>query len=105
MLINTSLSPETAARDLQKSRGADASSTPAGAAGQTTGGDSTRSADAASGLQARFSLEAAGVPEIPDESGADQVTQSLRADFLSQPGSALAAQANANPESAYSLLV
>jgi hypothetical protein len=105
MLINTSLSSETAARDLQKSRGTDSSSTPAGAAGQTTGGDSTRSADAASGLQGRFALDAAGVPEIPDESGADQVTEFLRSNLLSQPGTALAAQANVNPESAYSLLV
>jgi hypothetical protein len=42
---------------------------------------------------------------IPDESGANQALAFLQSNFLAQPGSAIAAQANLNPESAYALLV
>jgi hypothetical protein len=104
MLINTSLSTEAAARDLQKSRGADVSSTAAGDAAKTADSAPGCSADATYEPQARFSLEN-GVPEITDAAGADQATEFLRANLYSQPGTALAAQANANPESAYNLLI
>jgi hypothetical protein len=50
-------------------------------------------------------LEEDGAPGISDAAGADQVTDFLRANFLSQPGTALAAQGNPNPESAYNLLI
>jgi len=99
MLINTSLPPETAARDLRNSRAADSPPAPTGPAPQTPGADSTLGR-----LQGLVPLHEYGVPDITDAAGADQVTDYLRANLLSQPGAALAAQANANPESAYSLL-
>ena len=46
-----------------------------------------------------------GDTSVPDESGANQALGFLQSNILSQPGSALAAQANLNPESAYALLV
>jgi hypothetical protein len=98
MLINTSLSSETS--DLRNSRTAGASPASAGAAPQTPGGDA-----ALARLQGRVPLEEEGVPGIPDAAGADQVTQFLRANLLSQPGTALAAQGDPNPESAYNLLI
>jgi hypothetical protein len=53
----------------------------------------------------RVNLEEVGAPGISDEAGADQVTAFLRATFLSQSGTALAAQGNPNPETAYNLLI
>jgi hypothetical protein len=108
MLINTSLSPETS--DLRNSRTADASPAPAGPAPQTPGANGTQSAAAgnSAALVARrysVALEEDGAPGISDAAGADQVTDFLRANFLSQPGTALAAQGNPNPESAYNLLI
>jgi hypothetical protein len=99
MLINTSLSPETAARDLRNSRAAEASPAPAGAASPTTAADS-----AVRRLEGPAPLAEDGVAGITDAAGADQVTEFLRANLPSQPGPALAAQANLNPESAYHLL-
>jgi hypothetical protein len=108
MLINTSLSPETGG--LRNNRAADASPAPAGAAPQTPGADAAQSSTADSSaalIERRYSvaLEEEGAPEISDAAGADQVTDYLRATFLSQPGTALAAQGNPNPETAYSLLI
>jgi hypothetical protein len=99
MLINTSLSTETAARDLRNSRAAEASPAPAGAASQTPGPDS-----ALRRLEGPAPLDEDGVSGITDAAGADQVTEFFRANLPSQPGLALAAQANLNPESAYHLL-
>jgi hypothetical protein len=99
MLIAPTLSPETAARDLRNSRAAEASPAPPGAASQTPGTNS-----APERLQGLVPLDEDGVSAITDPSGADQVTELLRAGLLSLDGSALAAQANVNPESAYCLL-
>jgi hypothetical protein len=99
MLINTSLSPETTARDLRNNRAANASPAPAAAASPTTAADS-----AVRRLEGPASLVEDGVSEITDAAGADQVTDFLRANLSSQPGLALTAQANLNPESAYHLL-
>jgi hypothetical protein len=100
MLINTSLSPETAARGLPNSRAADAPPASAGASRQTSGAEA-----ALDRLQARFPLQDDGIPAIASAADADQVTEFLRANLLSQPGTALAAQSNPNPESAYNLLI
>jgi len=99
MLINTSLPPETAARDLRNSRAADSPPAPTGPATQTPVADSTLGR-----LQGLVPLDEDGVPAITDAAGADQVTDFLRANLSSQPGLALTAQANLNPESAYHLL-
>ena len=99
MLINTSLPPETAARDLRNSRPAEASPAPAGAASQTTA-----PAPAVRQLEASAPLAEDGVAGITDAAGADQATEFLRASLPSQTGLALAAQANLNPETAYHLL-
>ena len=99
MLINTTLSPETAAQDLRNSRAADSSPAPAGAAPQTPGPDSALALP-----QRPPPLDEDGVPAITDAAGADQVTEFFRANLLSQHGTALAAQANLNPEAVYNLL-
>jgi hypothetical protein len=99
MLINTSLSSETAAQDLRNSRAADSSPAPAGAAPKTPGPDS-----AVERLQRLAPLDEDAASAIADEAGADQVTGFFRANLPSQHGTALAAQANLNPESVYNLL-
>ena len=99
MLINTSLSPETAARDLRNSRAAAASPAPAGAASPTT-----TPAPAVRQLDGPAPLAEDGAAAITDAAGADQVTEFLRANLPPQSGLALAAQANLNPETAYHLL-
>ena len=99
MLINTSLSPETAARDLRNSRAAEASPTPAGAALQPSGADSDLGR-----LRGLAPLDEEGVSPITDPAGADQAAGFIRANLSSQHGLALAAQANLDPESAYNLL-
>jgi len=130
MLINTSLLPEST--DLRNQRAADSSPAPAGVAPKTTGADASQAGAAdnsaavidrrykgddatptgtaensAALTERRYSvdLEEDGAPGISDAAGAEQVTASLRATFLSQPGTALAAQGNPNPESAYNLLI
>jgi hypothetical protein len=98
MLINTSLSPETAAQDLRSSRPTGSSPAPASAAAQTPGPDSAvRRLPVAP-------LDEEGVSGINDAAGADQVTEFFRANLLSQYQPALAAQANLNPESVFNLL-
>ncbi|HXR07050.1 MAG TPA: hypothetical protein VN765_06955 [Candidatus Acidoferrum sp.] len=100
MLINTSFSPEAAAQDLRNSRAAHASGAPAPANAPETRGD-----DPAFGrLQGLVPLEEQGVPGINDAAGADQITEMLRANLLSEPALALAAQANLSPESVFKLL-
>jgi hypothetical protein len=99
MLINTSLSTETAARDLRNSRAADSTPAPAGAALQPPGPDS-----AMGRLRGLAPLDEEGVSGITDASGADQAAGFIRANLSSQHGLALAAQANLDPESAYNLL-
>jgi hypothetical protein len=100
MLINTSLSSETAAQNLRNSRAAEPSPVNADTAKQQSGADA-----ALDMLQGRVPLAQESVPGIADASDADQVTEFLRSSLLSQPGIALAAQANANPDSAYNLLI
>lgn len=99
MHINTSLSPETPARDLRNSRAADASPAPAGAASQAPGPGS-----ALSRLVGPAPLFEDGVSGITDAAGADQVTEFFRANLPSLPAPALAAQANLSPESVFNLL-
>ena len=99
MLIAPGISPETAARDLRNSRAAEA--LPRRPAPPPTARPPIPPLGRLQGLVA---LDEDGVSAITDAAGADQVTEFLRADLLSPDGSALAAQANVNPESAYSLL-
>ena len=100
MLINTSLSPETAARDLRNSRAADASPAPGRRRPpairprfRTWGG----CADWPRWMRREFQ-------QSPIAAGADQAAGFIRANLSSQHGLALAAQANLDPESAYNLL-
>jgi hypothetical protein len=99
MLINTTLSPETAARDLPNSRAADSSPAPSSAALPASRTDAS-----AWRLPGPDALEADGLPAIPGAAGADEVMESFRANLLSQAGTALSAQANLNPDSVYNLL-
>jgi hypothetical protein len=55
-------------------------------------------------LQRLAPLQDGAVPAIPDAAGADEVTGFFRANLSSQYWTALAAQANLDPESAYNLL-
>jgi hypothetical protein len=99
MLIHPTLSSETAVPDLRSSRAADSSLAPAGAAPATPGPD-----PATARLQELALLDADGVSPIADTAGADQVTAFFRANLFTQYGTALAAQANLNPDSVYNLL-
>ena len=99
MLINTTLLAETAAGNLRNSRAADSSPAPVSAAPNTPGPDS-----AAERLQGLAPLDEDGASAIADAAGADQVTGFFRANLLSQYGTALAAQANLNPDPVYNLL-
>lgn len=99
MLINPALSTETAVPDLRSSRAADPSPAPAAAAPATPGPD-----PAAARLRELAVLDADGASAIADTAGADQVTAFFHANLLSQYGTALAAQANLNPDSVYNLL-
>jgi hypothetical protein len=99
MLINTSLSPETAAQDLRNSRATGSSPAPVSAASKTPGPDSAEER-----LQGLGLLDEDGIPAITSAAGADQVTEFFRANLLSQYTTALAAQANLNPESVCNLL-
>ena len=45
-----------------------------------------------------------GDTTVPDSAGADASAQYAQSNFLAQPALALAAQANLNPDSAYTLL-
>jgi hypothetical protein len=100
MLINTHLSPEAAGQDLRNSRATGSSAAPAPAAAAAT-----PAADPSlERLQGLAPLEEGGAPAITDGATADQVTQFLRANLPSDNVSALAAQANLNPESVFLLL-
>jgi len=99
MLINTSLSPETAAQDLRNSRAAGSAPALASATPKTPGLDS-----AIRRLEGLAPLDEDAASRITDADGADQVTDFFRANLPSQHGPALAAQANLNPESVFSLL-
>jgi hypothetical protein len=99
MLINTSLSPETAAQDLRNSRAADSSAAPSSTAAPSSQTDSS-----AWRLSGPSGMEEDKLPGINDAAGADQVMESYRANLLSQGGTAISAQANLNPDSVYNLL-
>ena len=99
MHINTLLSTETTAQDLRNSRPADASPATAGAAPKTPGLDS-----AAGRLRGLAPLDGDGDSGITDAAGADQAGDFFRANLLSQSQTALAAQANLDPESVFNLL-
>jgi hypothetical protein len=100
MLVQTNLSPDAAAQDLRNSRAAGSSAAPAPAATATTPG-----ADPSLGrLQGFAPMDEEGAPALTDGATADQVTEFLRANLPSDGASALAAQANLNPESVFLLL-
>jgi hypothetical protein len=97
MLINTQLSPDAAAQDLRNSRVSGSSAAPAPAATPATDTSWKRP-------QGLAPLDEGGAPAITDGATADQVTQYLRANLPSDNVSALAAQANLNPDSVFLLL-
>lgn len=99
MLINTQLTPETATQDLRNSRAA----TPPPVSSAATSSATAPTADPA--LQRLLSLaplDEVGTEPISDSTVASQVTQFLRANL--DYASALAAQANLSPDSAFNLL-
>jgi hypothetical protein len=100
MLINTQISPDAAAQDLRNSRASGSSVTSAPAAAAATPATDTSWARP----QGLTPLDEGGAPSITDGAAADQVTQFLRANLPSDNVSALAAQANLNPESVFLLL-
>ncbi|MGD1084500.1 MAG: hypothetical protein ABSA47_07085 [Verrucomicrobiota bacterium] len=97
MIINASLPAESAAASPRHSRTATAS--PSNAASPKTAPDTT--------LDRMRELSPAGQEEDwsgLDSAAADTWTSFLHSNILSQAGSALAAQANLNPETAFTLL-
>jgi hypothetical protein len=95
MLINTNLPTDPSASALRQSRA------PGAPAGQTPP-PSTQATASQFDLTRWQGLE--GDTTVPDSAGADQAADFAQANFLAQPAQAVAAQANLNPESAYSLL-
>lgn len=94
MLINTSLSTDSSSSSPLNNRAAGAPAAPSASAPQPSAVESDLG---------RFQgLD--GDSGIPDSAGADQAVGFSRANFLSQPALALAAQANLNPESVFNLL-
>lgn len=100
MLIQTHLSPDAAAPDLRQSHAAASTPAPAPVASATTPGV----APPWQRLQGLSPMDEEGGPAITDGATADQVTDFLRANIPSDNASALAAQANLNPESVFLLL-
>jgi hypothetical protein len=99
MIIPSSLPADTTAASLQNSRTTSAS------AGLPNNGSSTTATDP--GLNRMRGLSLAGQDgdfAAGDSTAADGWTNFLRSNILSQSGTTLAAQANQNPETAFSLL-
>jgi len=94
MQINTSLSADSSAAGLVKNRLPATPPAPSSPSSQNVAPEFD--------LNRLQSLT--GDISVPDEAGANQALALLQAGFLSQPDSAIAAQANLNPESVYTLL-
>jgi hypothetical protein len=98
MIIQPSL-PADAAADLQKNRLAGV------ATGTSNSGSSTNATDPSLNRMRELSLaEADGEFDAGDSSTADSWTNFLSSSMGTQGGTVLAAQANLNPATAYSLL-
>ncbi|MGA3179225.1 MAG: hypothetical protein ABSF38_02650 [Verrucomicrobiota bacterium] len=99
MIINTSLPADSTAADLQNSRPAAAS------AGSPNAGSPPAATDTTSDRMRELSLAGQdGDWASQDIAAADRWTGFLRSNIPSRAGTALAAQANQNPETVFSLL-
>jgi hypothetical protein len=99
MIIQSSLPADTTAADLLNSRSAGAS------AGLPNNTSSPNATDPGLNRMRELSLAGTDGDFAPgDSTSADGWTNFLRSNILSQGGTALAAQANQNPETAFSLL-
>jgi hypothetical protein len=99
MLINTSLTSDTAARNLQGARGAHTFTTPSGASPETV-----EAGPAANRYLQTGPLAEDAASAIHDSDAADTVTGLFRSNLFSQYEPALAAQGNLNPASVCNLL-
>jgi hypothetical protein len=99
MLINTSLTSDTAARDLRDARGAHTFTTPSGASPKAAGACPIANRFLQIGPLAEDAASA-----IHDSDAADTVTGRFRSNLFSQYEPALAAQGNLNPASVCNLL-
>jgi hypothetical protein len=104
MLINSSLSAETAAANFLNGRTANAGAAPGNpAAGNAAAPlDSSFSPGAAQGVSL---AELDGELGVQNSADADQAGDCLRANIFSQAGTALSAQANQNPVTVLGLLL
>ncbi len=98
MFVNTNLSAESAATNLQRNQSAPARS-PARPASTPTAGDAADTSSVASAQNASTAS-----PEINDLDAAQKSVEAARVAILSQSRTAVLAHANLSPETVFKLL-